>query len=75
MPKFPAYKHWIEFTPTEGFISFRLFTIDNNTNILVTEDYSIPNPPTELNISLLEYVDANFDMIAAQDKNISKLQS
>jgi len=74
MPIFPAYKHWIELIPTEGVIVFRLYTIDTNTNILVTEDYTIPNPPYNFDGDIHKYIDTNFDMVAAQDKNIVRLQ-
>jgi hypothetical protein len=74
MPIFPAYKHWIELIPTEGVIVFRLYTQDTNTNILVTEDYTIPNPPLDFTGGIHKYIDENFDMVAAQDRNVARLQ-
>jgi hypothetical protein len=68
-----SYKHWIEILPIPGSdIVFTLFTLDINTNILVYTDYAIPDP-IEIGMPIHDYIDANFDMVAAQSANIEKL--
>jgi hypothetical protein len=77
MNTFPAYKHALEIIPgVSENIVFRISTVDYNTGKRVTsEEYSVV-PVLDLNgMKIRDFINANFDIIAAQNLNIEKLKS